>query len=158
MNADAVNLGRPRPWASLDEKLAFSHFNDNSQNGFCPTASAMERIGGLNYPYNLSAASNVPFFLPYQMMKTSTGYMMQDLEALTQQLPPIPRAIPAMWTSPSDLTLAKCLENREGITNVYIRGFLPETTDEILFSYAARFGQIDRCKAIVDLENGRCKG
>ena len=84
--------------------------------------------------------------------------MVQDLEALTQQHPPIPRAVPSMWTSSSELTLAKCLENREGITNVYIRGFLPETTDEILYSYATRFGQIDRCKAIIDLETGRCKG
>ncbi|OJJ44987.1 hypothetical protein ASPZODRAFT_664121 [Penicilliopsis zonata CBS 506.65] len=96
--------------------------------------------------------------LPLQMMKTSNGYILQDLEALTQQDPPIPRAVPAMWTNPTDMTLAKCLENREGITNVYIRGFLPETTDELLHAYASRFGKIDRCKAIVDLDNGLCKG
>ncbi|GAB1208541.1 hypothetical protein APSETT445_007292 [Aspergillus pseudonomiae] len=96
--------------------------------------------------------------LPFQMMKTPNGYILQDLESLTQQDPPIPRAVPAMWTNPSDLTLAKCLENREGITNVYIRGFLPETTDEMLYAYASRFGKIDRCKAIVDLDTGLCKG
>ncbi|RAH76324.1 polyadenylate-binding protein [Aspergillus japonicus CBS 114.51] len=96
--------------------------------------------------------------LPLQMMKTPTGYILQDLESLTQQDPPIPRAVPAMWTNPSDLTLAKCLENREGITNVYIRGFLPETTDDMLHAYASRFGKIDRCKAIVDLDTGLCKG
>lgn len=96
--------------------------------------------------------------LPYQMMKTTNGYIVQDMEALTQQEPAIPRAVPAMWTNPSELTLAKCLENREGITNVYIRGFLPETTDEMLHAYAARFGRIDRCKAIVDLDSGLCKG
>lgn len=46
----------------------------------------------------------------------------------------------------------------EGITNVYIRGFLPETTDEMLHAYAARFGKIERCKAIVDLDTSLCKG
>ncbi|KAH1494283.1 hypothetical protein LV164_001442 [Aspergillus fumigatus] len=96
--------------------------------------------------------------LPYQVMKTPNGYMLQDLESITQQEPPIPRAVPAMWTNPSEVTLAKCLENREGITNVYIRGFLPQTTDEMLHSYADRFGKIDRCKAIVDLDTGLCKG
>jgi hypothetical protein len=96
--------------------------------------------------------------LPLQMMKTPNGYVVQDLEAITQQDPAIPRAVPAMWTNPSELTLAKCLENREGITNVYIRGFLPETTDEMLHSYAARFGKIERCKAIVDLDTSLCKG
>lgn len=96
--------------------------------------------------------------LPLQMMKTPNGYVVQDLEALTQQEPAIPRAVPAMWTNPSELTLAKCLENREGITNVYIRGFLPETTDEMLHAYAARFGKIERCKAIVDLDTSLCKG
>ncbi|OQD98156.1 hypothetical protein PENSOL_c010G10944 [Penicillium solitum] len=96
--------------------------------------------------------------LPLQMMKTPNGYVVQDLEALTQQDPAIPRAVPAMWTNPSELTLAKCLENREGITNVYIRGFLPETTDEKLHAYAARFGKIERCKAIVDLDTSLCKG
>ncbi|KAB8271547.1 hypothetical protein BDV30DRAFT_228030 [Aspergillus minisclerotigenes] len=101
---------------------------------------------------------NESLSLPFQMMKTPNGYILQDLESLTQQDPPIPRAVPAMWTNPSDLTLAKCLENREGITNVYIRGFLPETTDEMLYAYASRFGKIDRCKAIVDLDTGLCKG
>ncbi|CEJ58010.1 Putative RRM domain [Penicillium brasilianum] len=96
--------------------------------------------------------------LRVQVMKTATGYVAQDMEALTQQEPAIPRAVPAMWTNPSDMSLAKCLENREGITNVYIRGFLPETTDEMLHAYAARFGEIERCKAIVDLETGLCKG
>ncbi|KAJ5924573.1 hypothetical protein N7466_008760 [Penicillium verhagenii] len=93
-----------------------------------------------------------------QYMRTRNGYVRQDLDALTRQEPAIPRAVPAMWTNPSELTLAKCLENREGITNVYIRGFLPETTDEMLAAYAVRFGDIERCKAIVDLETGLCKG
>ncbi|KAI5295834.1 hypothetical protein KEM52_000066 [Ascosphaera acerosa] len=91
-------------------------------------------------------------------MKSPEGYIIQDLDALLKQEPAIPRAVPAMWTNPNELTLAKCLENREGITNVYIRGFPPETTDEVLHAYAARFGKIERCKAIADLDTGKCKG
>ncbi|KAJ5741682.1 Nucleotide-binding alpha-beta plait [Penicillium manginii] len=49
-------------------------------------------------------------------------------------------------------------ENREGITNVYIRGFLPDITDEMLHAYAVRFRNIERCKAIVDLDTSLCKG
>lgn len=110
------------------------------------------------YPYGSMVPQIPSLSLPLQMLKTSTGYIIQDMEALTQQEPAIPRAVPAMWTNPSELTLAKCLENREGIMNVYIRGFLPETTDEMLHAYASRFGIIERCKAIVDLDSGRCKG
>lgn len=111
------------------------------------------------YPYgNMypQTVSNAPFSV--QVMRTETGYVAQDMEALTQQEPAIPRAVRAVWSTPSELSLAKCLENREGITNVYIRGFLPDTTDEMLHAYAARFGEIKRLKAIVDLETGLCKG
>ncbi|KAL2004013.1 hypothetical protein VTN02DRAFT_1076 [Thermoascus thermophilus] len=120
-------------------------------------APAMDR-SLLGYAFNTPSPQAPQQYVPLQMMKSANGYILQDLEALTQQEPPIPRAVPAMWTNPSDLTLAKCLENREGITNVYIRGFLPETTDDMLHAYASRFGKIDRCKAIVDLETGLCKG
>lgn len=121
------------------------------------TAPSMDGSSLPSYQYNMAQLLGPPC-LPLQMMKTSNGYVLQDLEALTQQEPAIPRAVPAMWTNPSEMTLAKCLENREGITNVYIRGFLPETTDEMLYTYASRFGKIDRCKAIVDLDSGHCKG
>lgn len=122
---------------------------------FTPAPIAGLTLSG--YPYGSLPQLPQPG-IPYQMMKSSNGYVLQDLEALTQQDPPIPRAVPAMWTNPSEINLAKCLENREGITNVYIRGFLPETTDEMLHGYASRFGKIDRCKAIIDLDTGLCKG
>lgn len=110
------------------------------------------------YTYGSMVSQFASLARPYQVMKTPNGYIIQDMDDLTQQEPAIPRAVPAMWTNASEFTLAKCLENREGITNVYIRGFLPETTDEMLHAYAARFGRIDRCKAIVDLDSGLCKG
>ncbi|KAJ5184115.1 Nucleotide-binding alpha-beta plait [Penicillium capsulatum] len=113
-------------------------------------------LSGYTYPNMFPSLGSLS--IPFQVMKTPNGYVIQDLEALTQQEPGIPRAVPAMWTNPTELTLAKCLENREGITNVYIRGFLPETSDEMLQAYAARFGKIERCKAIVDLDTGLCKG
>ncbi|KAJ5643475.1 Nucleotide-binding alpha-beta plait [Penicillium longicatenatum] len=122
--------------------------------------AGLDGAGTAPYTFGpILGALPMPGALPaLQMMKTTNGYVVQDMEVLTQQEPAIPRAVPAMWTNPSEMTLAKCLENREGITNVYIRGFLPETTDEMLHSYAARFGGIERCKAIVDLETSLCKG
>lgn len=146
-------------WASVDGQKA-SQVENNGQIQYY-TPPFMPGLDGAPLPpysYANLYPPLGPLALPFQMMKTTNGYVVQDLEALTQQEPGIPRAVPAMWTNPSELTLAKCLENREGITNVYIRGFLPETTDEMLHAYAARFGKIERCKAIVDLDTGLCKG
>ena len=98
-------------------------------------------------------------YLPLQISKGSDGqYTYLDLDGLTQQEPAIPRAVPAPWSSNSLRTLDKALKNEFGITNVYIRGLLPDTTDEMLYSYAARFGEIISCKAILDLETSLCKG
>lgn len=146
-------------WASADGQKGSQAENNGQIQYYSPTF--MPGLDGAplpGYSYANMYPPLGPLALPFQMMKTTNGYVVQDLEALTQQEPGIPRAVPAMWTNPSELTLAKCLENREGITNVYIRGFLPETTDEMLHAYAARFGKIERCKAIVDLDTGLCKG
>lgn len=160
MNYDMQDLKR-NTWGSTDEQKgqAPSPMDTGSQPDYYGSVpSNMDNTSSISgYPFGVAPNLGQPC-LPLQMMKTATGYIMQDMEVLTQQDPPIPRAVPAMWTNPSEMTLAKCLENREGITNVYIRGFLPETTDEMLFSYASRFGKIDRCKAIVDLDTGLCKG
>ncbi|KAL9108445.1 MAG: hypothetical protein Q9227_006779 [Pyrenula ochraceoflavens] len=87
-------------------------------------------------------------------------YEARNFDTWTSQAPAIPRAVPALWTNNDNMTLAKCLQNVEGITNVYIRGFLPETNDEMLRGYAARFGEIDSCKAIIDMDANppKCKG
>ncbi|KAJ5567957.1 Nucleotide-binding alpha-beta plait [Penicillium hetheringtonii] len=145
-------------WGTNDQKGAQNESSGSVQyfpTSFVPTMDGVSLSG---YSYANTFPQLGQLSLPFQMMKTTNGYVVQDLEALTQQDPAIPRAVPAMWTNPSELTLAKCLENREGITNVYIRGFLPETTDEMLHAYAGRFGKIERCKAIVDLDTGLCKG
>jgi hypothetical protein len=160
MNYDTQDGTKQTAW-NLSEPNRGGHGENNGQVQYYPS-NLVHSIDGSamsGYSYGSMVPPQLgPLSLPLQMMKTQNGYVVQDLEALTQQEPAIPRAVPAMWTNPSELTLAKCLENREGITNVYIRGFLPETTDEMLHAYAARFGKIERCKAIVDLDTSLCKG
>lgn len=158
MNYDVLDVSnnKQNAWASVDAQR--SENMGPMQYYPTPLLSTMDANSLPGHAYGGLFPQLGSLSLPFQMMKTTNGYMVQDLEALTQQEPAIPRAVPAMWTNPSELTLAKCLENREGITNVYIRGFLPETTDDMLHSYAVRFGKIERCKAIVDLDSGLCKG
>lgn len=78
------------------------------------------------------------------------------IRMLVHQHPPIPNAIPAP-SSPVK-ALDRAMENPRGETNVYIRGLLPETTDEMLESWGARFGDIKSSKSIIDLNTGLCKG
>ncbi|KAF2859875.1 hypothetical protein K470DRAFT_282388 [Piedraia hortae CBS 480.64] len=78
------------------------------------------------------------------------------IKMLVARDPAIPRAIPAP-SSPLK-PLDRALENQRGETNVYIRGLLPETTDEMLAAWAGRFGEINSSKSIIDLNTGLCKG
>jgi hypothetical protein len=78
------------------------------------------------------------------------------IKLLVTRDPPIPRAIPAP-SSPLK-PLDRALENQRGETNVYIRGLLPETTDEMLEIWGTRFGDIKSSKSIIDLNTGLCKG
>lgn len=78
------------------------------------------------------------------------------IKMLVSRDPPIPRAIPAP-SSPLK-PLDRALENQRGETNVYIRGLLPETTDEMLEAWGSRFGDIKSSKSIIDLNTGMCKG
>ena len=90
--------------------------------------------------------------------KDNKSYEMVNLDELVSRDPTIPRAVPALWTNQEDLSLAKCLQNPEGITNIYIRGFMPDTTDDDLNRWACRFGEIESCKAIIEQDTGKCKG
>jgi hypothetical protein len=84
----------------------------------------------------------------------------KDLLALLKQDPPIPDAVPAVFTPPSHTkSIEQCLENRiHGNRNVYIRGLHPTTDDELLHKYASRFGKVEQSKAIIDTSTGACKG
>ena len=78
------------------------------------------------------------------------------VKMLVSREPAIPRAIPAP-SSPLK-PLDRALENQRGETNVYIRGLLPETTDDMLEAWGTRFGDIKSSKSIIDLNTGLCKG
>jgi len=101
-----------------------------------------------------------PFLPPYVLQnlgKSQTASTTPlSLQLLVQREPAIPRAIPAP-SSPIK-PLDRCLENKNGETNVYIRGLLPETTDELLKSWGDRFGEIVSSKAIIDHKTNFCKG
>lgn len=78
------------------------------------------------------------------------------LQMLVSREPAIPPAIPAP-SSPLK-PLDRALENTRGETNVYIRGLMPETSDEMLAQWGQRFGDIKSSKSIIDHNTGRCKG
>lgn len=83
-----------------------------------------------------------------------------DLIALLEKAPAIPKAVPAVFTTPQHAkSLDQCLENRiVGNRNVYIRGLHPTTDDALLLKYAQRFGEVEQSKAIIDTSTGACKG
>jgi hypothetical protein len=83
-----------------------------------------------------------------------------DVDALLQQHPAIPHAVPAVFTPRENMrTLEQSLSNPIfGNRNVYIRGLHPNTDDITLAAYAARFGQVETSKAIIDTSTGACKG
>lgn len=83
-----------------------------------------------------------------------------DIDALLLQHPTIPRAVPAVFTPRESMrTLDQSLSNPiPGNRNVYIRGLHPQTDDETLAAYAARFGKVETSKAIIDTATGACKG
>lgn len=93
--------------------------------------------------------------LPYKTIPINI-----DLDALLAQHPAIPRAVPAVFTPRESIkTLDQSLSNpMPGNRNVYIRGLHPDTDDETLAAYAARFGKVETSKAIIDTSTGACKG
>ncbi|KAK3174545.1 hypothetical protein OEA41_001791 [Lepraria neglecta] len=98
---------------------------------------------------------------PQQIAKDADGVpVYADFWAWTQKDPAIPPPVPAVHSGPDGGrgTLDKILDNRNGTTNVYIRGLQPNTTDEMLGGYGARFGPIVSQKAIIEMSNNTCKG
>jgi len=93
--------------------------------------------------------------LPYKTIPIDV-----DIDALLVQHPAIPRAVPAVFTPRESMrTLDQSLSNPIfGNRNVYIRGLHPNTDDETLAAYAARFGKVETSKAIIDTSTGACKG
>ncbi|KAI8624554.1 hypothetical protein F5Y19DRAFT_467760 [Xylariaceae sp. FL1651] len=84
----------------------------------------------------------------------------RDLDALLRRDPPVPTAVPAVFTPRKSMkTLEQSLVNNiPGNRNVYIRGLHPTTDDDLLLGYAERFGKVETSKAIIDTTTGACKG
>lgn len=82
------------------------------------------------------------------------------LDELLNKEPPVPRAVPAVFTPANQMkSLEQSLENRiPGNRNVYIRGLHPTTDDALLYRFASRFGGVETSKAIIDTATGACKG
>lgn len=93
--------------------------------------------------------------LPYKSASLNV-----DLDGLIRQQPSIPAAVPAVFTPRENMrTLEQSLTNPIfGNRNVYIRGLHPQTNDDTLADYAARFGKVETSKAIIDTSTGACKG
>lgn len=109
--------------------------------------------------YTHSTPSPTQMLGPYGMAMTKIqepSTLAPQLQMLLSKEPVIPRAIPAP-SSPLK-PLDRALENHRGETNVYIRGLLPETTDEMLANWGSRFGDIKSSKSIIDHVTGLCKG
>lgn len=98
----------------------------------------------------------LPFLMPQVAKPQAPSTIPMNVQLLLQQEPAIPRAIPAP-SSPVK-PLDRSLENNNGETNVYIRGLLPETTDEMLHEWGKRFGDIQSSKSIIDHKTNLCKG
>ncbi|KAF7561727.1 hypothetical protein G7046_g2429 [Stylonectria norvegica] len=92
--------------------------------------------------------------------KTLVTVSDRTLDDLLKKDPPVPKAVPAVFTPPGQMkSLEQSLENRiPGNRNVYIRGLHPTTDDELLYHFAARFGAVETSKAIIDTGTGACKG
>lgn len=160
--ADVPDLGAPR-------RHSFSSNEENGPQtpGFFGTQCLGDYGPNVTVPENSPQVWSTPSpqqlggaFYPQQLSKMANGqYVLLDLDALCAQEPAIPRPIPAIFSGEKGRgTLERSLANPNNTTNVYIRGLHPDTTDEMLHSYGARFGTIESAKSMLDSETNLCKG
>lgn len=178
-NGYNTSVGQAMPqstgWAASEEvpDLAAPHRDSQSSNegspgphtpfnfGTFPNAAFTHGVDDRPSPWiepsPIQLLRNFPF---EQYWRTMQGdYIIVDYYTITRTEPRIPVAVPAKQTKDSGRgTFDKILDNESGTTNVYIRGLHPDTTDTKLEGYGLRFGDIARCKAIIDLNTGGCKG
>lgn len=145
--------------SSNEEHLPATPYGAGSFAGYHNGVSVMDRSPSQVFTHSgtPSPSQYMQGYAPQHMGKHSgTSQIPLALQLLVSQEPVIPRAIPAV-NSPMK-PLDRCLENKNGETNVYIRGLLPETTDEMLYNWGSRFGDIQSSKSIIDLKTNLCKG
>ena len=148
-NSQSSNEGSPGPHTPFNYGMfpSSAYAYQTFSNGLSPWEK----------PTPIQLARNFPF---EQLWRTRENiYELVDYFSITQANPAIPVAVPAKLTKDSGRgTFDKILDNEHGTTNVYIRGLHPNTTDGMLEAYGHRFGDIKRCKAIIDMSTGGCKG
>ncbi|KAI9727014.1 MAG: hypothetical protein M1834_008596 [Cirrosporium novae-zelandiae] len=159
---EVPDLSAPRrgSWSSNEEAGPGTPFFGAPGHADVYPAVAVPEYSPLNrFSFSTPSPQQVsePCFTAPLLRNTNGEYELVDLDELARRDPPIPRAIPALFTD-SKRSLQKALHNEGGKCNVYIRGFPPNTTDEMLHAWASRFGEITRCKSIIDKNTGQCKG
>ncbi|KAL6719187.1 hypothetical protein ACLMJK_003424 [Lecanora helva] len=135
----------PSPHTPLDGYNQAVMISGQSPTTWSTTPSPIQA----QYPYN------------QQVAKAPHGvYVYYDFWKWTQQEPAIPPPVPAIHSGQDGGrgSLDKILDNRNGTTNVYIRGLQPNTDDKMLEGYGRRFGAIASQKAIIEMSTGTCKG
>jgi len=145
---------RRSSWSSNEEQSPQTPLDGYNQavliSGQSPTTwSTTPSPIQAQYPYN------------QQVAKAPHGvYVYYDFWKWTQQEPAIPPPVPAIHSGQDGGrgSLDKILDNRNGTTNVYIRGLQPNTDDKMLEGYGRRFGEISSQKAIIEMSTGTCKG
>ena len=159
-SADVPELSGPRRNSLSSNEETGPHtpfFGSTSQGIYQPniTTDHSPHLWGTTPPPELGQT-----FYPQPLAKSPDGnYTYLDLDALCCRHPAIPRSVPAIFSGEKGRgTLEKSLQNQFGTTNVYIRGLLPDTTDEMLHSYGERFGDIMSAKSMLDQNTGLCKG
>ena len=117
-------------------------------------------LPGSVVPYDI--ATSMPLVLPPSPLPTllppfTPGIDKQHVSSsfLYDDIPvPVPTFhIPRQYTS-----LRNCLRNPQNITNVYIRGLHPNTTDQDLEDICGRFGPVRSCKVMMDMNTNLCRG
>ncbi|KAF2010012.1 hypothetical protein BU24DRAFT_400627 [Aaosphaeria arxii CBS 175.79] len=161
-SAEMPSLMTPRrdSISSNENDIPGTPYNGSGPYRYGPSAAIIDRSPNGVYA-NSATPSPSQLAHGYQLVAPlhkaqSMPTLSPRLLALVNKEPSIPRAIPAP-NSPAK-PLDRSLENKSGETNVYIRGLLPETTDEMLHSWGARFGDIQSSKSIIDNKTELCKG
>jgi len=161
-SGDMPTLMTPRrdSLSSNENDIPGTPYNSAGLYRYSASAAIMDRSPSAVYT---NSATPSPSQLAHQYQLVAPMQKAQTMPALPAHImaqlskePAIPRAIPA--PSSPHKPLDRSLENKTGETNVYIRGLLPETTDEMLHIWGKRFGDIQSSKSIIDLKTNLCKG
>ena len=105
-------------------------------------------------------AANNPMSHQHLWKQEDGDFIFVDYWKKMMESPPVPDPVPAIHSGPDGGrgTLDKILDNRDGTTNVYVRGLQPNTSDSMLNAYGERFGPVVSCKSIIDASTSTCKG